>query len=267
MMPRFSLAIVAALCALANVAVAQSTSMFGSSSVSNRSSGMGMGSMGGMGMGGFGGMGGMGMSGMGMSGFGGMGGLGGMGGFGGMSGQGMGMNRGTTGFGTPGNTFGGSPQGAFVGRNVNPNQFVGMNAMTGGAQGRQNTTNRQGTGGAGRNLGLNLSNLNLMQNLNQGGSASQATQPPMLRARQKVAFEVPRRQPTAVESSLQAHFGKLTSRNAALKGVTLSLDEKGVVVLQGDVASESAARLAEKIVRLEPGVRQVRSELSYPKSE
>jgi hypothetical protein len=260
---------IALACLIANSAWGQNTSMFGRSSVSNRGSSMGTGS--GFGSS-FGGMSGFGSGGLGSFG-GGLGGFGGgMGGFGstGLGGQGFGGMRGGSGFGNQNMGLGGAAQGGFVGRNTDASQFVGRNANTGGAQGqfgagnRNTNLNRQNsTGGlGGRNLGLNLDQ---GLNANQGGAAS--NQVPMLRAPQRVAFEFTRPQPTSFASNLQKHFNKLTARNEALKNVTLSVEDDGTAVLQGEAASLAAARLAERLVRLEPGVKNVRSELTVPEPE
>jgi hypothetical protein len=271
----FAAACAASLLA-ASTAMAQS-SMFGSGSVSNRNSmggmtspssgfsGMGgMGGLGGMG-GGFGGMGG-GFGGMGSGMGGGMGnGFGGMGGnsgFGGMGG--MGNNRGGTGagFGNMGNA-----QGGFVGRNANANQFIGMNQNTGGnGQGMNGLQSLMGGQGGNRGLGglgsrgANPAPNNFDQNQNPQGQSQQ----PSLRARQKIAFSYPKPRVAGIHTQVQQRFGKLTDRNVAMKNVRFATEGSGTVVLRGQVASQADARLAEKLVRLEPGVKSVRSELTFP---
>lgn len=197
-----------------------------------------------------------------MGGMGGGFGSGGMGGgFGGIGGTGA--NRGGTGFGNSG--FGnnqGNNQGGFVGRNTNPNQFVGQNQMTGGNQGLLNSGNaRQNLLGA---LGNRSGAQNSSQNFNPSNSGQNSA--PMLRARQKVAFDFPKPPHTEIQTVVQTRITKLSTKNPALKDVTFLLDHRGTLVLQGEVASESAARLAAKLVRLEPGVKAVRSELTYPPS-
>ncbi|HUQ70286.1 MAG TPA: BON domain-containing protein [Planctomycetaceae bacterium] len=163
------------------------------------------------------------------------------GGMNGMNNGMMGNNRGATGMGNQGN---------FVGRNTNPNQFIGSNQMTGANTGQLNNRPSQG-------------NRNSTNNPN-GTQNPAANQPPALRARQKIGFDFPKPQGEKLQSQVQTRFAKLTRRNASMKGITFSLDDTGAVVLQGGVPSESAAKLAEKLVRLEPGVKAVRSELTYP---
>jgi osmotically-inducible protein OsmY len=48
--------------------------------------------------------------------------------------------------------------------------------------------------------------------------------------------------------------------------VHFTLDDSGQVVMTGQVKSEEQARLAENVVRLEPGVNKVRNELTYPET-
>ena len=58
---------------------------------------------------------------------------------------------------------------------------------------------------------------------------------------------------------LQAQFANST-RLASGKGITVSVDN-GVVVLRGKVADEHDRDLAEAMIRLNPGVYNVRNEL------
>jgi hypothetical protein len=150
----------------------------------------------------------------------------------------------------------GQNQGNFIGRNVDPNQFIGGNNKTAGGNRGQQNQRRQG----------NLGNRNRNNDDFQGDnfSRSGSNQAPLLRAQQQIGFEVSRPSQTRRQSQLQTRFSKLTERHASIKGVTLVMDDTGTVVLQGSVPSESAAKLAEKLVRLEPGVSSVRSELLYP---
>jgi osmotically-inducible protein OsmY len=85
-----------------------------------------------------------------------------------------------------------------------------------------------------------------------------------IRAQQRIAFEYPKITAPAMQTQAQVRFNKLTANSPAMRGVTLAAEDGGVVVLKGQVASESAAKLAEKLVRLEPGVKSVRSELTFP---
>lgn len=223
--------------------------------------GMGGGGLGGGGLGG-GGMGGSGMGGGGLggSGFGGSG----MGGSG-MGGSGMG-GTGTFGgqspFGQTGATGMNGQQGQqqFLGRNTNTNQFLGRNVQGVGQNGmNQNTTNRRGLANRGGNQANNINNQQ------QGGPANargQANQLPPIRPRQKVAFEYSRPQLAAVSTKLEVRLNKMPVFQG--KSVKLSVDPSGEVVLKGNVPSARDAKLAENLARLEPGVYNIRNELTYP---
>ncbi len=253
-MKSISLASLGLLICLAATPVQAQSSMFGSGSVSNRnsagamspSSGFSGFGTGGSGLGGLGG----GMGGGGLAGLAGMAGLGGnTGGLGNLA-----ANRGNGGIGT------GNQQGGFVGRNANPNQFIGANANTGGNngmnQGQFQGNQRQGNRGGARSLFSQNGN-----EFNQNNSAQ--TQAPILRARQKIAFNYAQNQLHTRQPQLQMKFTKLVQRNEALQNVAIAA-ENNTVILRGEVSSAADARLAEKLVRLEPGVRAVQNELTYP---
>lgn len=205
---------------------------------------------GGMGAGGLGGAGGGLGGGLGSGAGGGLGG-GGLGG-GGAFGQG-GMNNGQ-------NAMGQQGQG-FLGRNTNANNFLGRNVQGQGQNGmmNQNGGNRRG--------GNNRGNQNGMMNQQQqggmgvgfGGAQRQA---PVIRPRQKVAFDhTPPHLPT-VSTKLETRLNKMTALKSS--NVKLSVGGEGEVVLTGRVASAERAKVAEIIARQEPGVRSVRNELTYP---
>lgn len=236
--------------------MSQLMSQLNSMGLGGMSGGMG-GMSGGSMSGGLGGMsGGLGSISGGSMGGGGMGGMsGGLGG-GGVSGNNFGGTRAGSNFGqNSGMGMGAQGQGNFVGRNAN--QFVGMNAMTG--------SNMQGGMNGGRQnfLGGNRGGLNLdgQQNFNQNGGMQQQVP---LRAQQRIAFEYPRLAHPAMQTQVETRFNKLTTRHPHIQGVKFEADDAGLVVLRGEVKSESAAKLAEKLVRLEPGVKSVRSELTFP---
>jgi len=79
-----------------------------------------------------------------------------------------------------------------------------------------------------------------------------------------VAFEHPTLQMAEVLSSIEGHFKKLSTRHPSLSAVKLTTAEDGDVVLTGEAASRADAKMAESLVRLEPGVRGVRNEMTYP---
>jgi osmotically-inducible protein OsmY len=78
-----------------------------------------------------------------------------------------------------------------------------------------------------------------------------------------VRFPAPAIAPTQMTSDLRGMFDR-TTQIANPRGITVGMDG-AVVVLRGAVKDEDEARTAEGMVRLTPGVREVRNELTYPK--
>ncbi len=193
---------------------------------------------GGMGAGGGAGMGGMGGGGAGGS-FGGSGG-GGLGGSGGLGGAGMATQN-----------------GGFIGRNGNAG-FIGRTAQ--GASGAQSQMRSGGFGGGGRSMDQGMLNM-----LN--GQGAQTTQQPTIRPRLKAAFEFPAPDVGRVQTQTQTRFTRLTTKYPHFSQISVDQAENGVFVLSGQVDSRDKAKLAESLVRLEPGVRQVQNNLTYPQPE
>jgi hypothetical protein len=80
-----------------------------------------------------------------------------------------------------------------------------------------------------------------------------------LRVELEVAFDAPRPTPAFVANRLRARLEKiLADHGIAQPDITLEGD---MAVLRGVAASESERLLLEKLVMLEPGVRQVRNEM------
>jgi hypothetical protein len=148
----------------------------------------------------------------------------------------------------------------FLGVNNNTNNFLGRNTQ--GQQANQNQNGQRGNRGQ-RGMDQELQNI-LNGNGQFGGNNANATKSTGVRPRQKVAFEHPTLQSPAVVTKITDRFGKLATRFPHLKGVDLSVDDDGVIVLRGAVDSENSARVTESLVRLEPGVKNIRSELTYP---
>lgn len=192
----------------------------------------------------------------GSSGFGSTGGSGATG-FGAQNGQGT---NGQSGFGGQ-NQLGanGNNNGGILGRNTNQNQFLGRNVQNQGAGGNMGQGGGRGGGGNRGNNGQNSQN-------GGGGNGANANQIPLVRPRQKVAFDY--RLPTseAIQTTLETRLTKLSVKTPGLKSVVLDIEDKGEVVLRGEVGSESDAKLAENMLRLEPGVRTIRNELTFPAS-
>lgn len=144
-------------------------------------------------------------------------------------------------------------QNGFLGQGNNQQNFLGRNPLTqtqNNSQNRQNNNNRGGQGNFGQN------------NNNQNGQGQQNQDPKRaIRPQFRVAFDEPPRPTTEIRSTLQPSFD-LLSQTPTLRGVAYELDAEGVVVLRGTVDTPSQRRLAENVVKLEPGVKRVRNELT-----
>lgn len=166
---------------------------------------------------------------------------------------------------TRGATTGVNAQGAngFLGANNNPNNFIGRNTQ--GQQATTANTNRQNFRG-GQQRGLDQSLLNLLSGANQNtGTSSNRTN--TIRPRQKVNFDHPTLQAQVVVDGVKERFQKLSARYPHLKTIELiPAEEEGRVILRGQVKSENESKLAESLVRLEPGVKSIQNELRYPSS-
>lgn len=143
----------------------------------------------------------------------------------------------------------------FVGRDDDTGRFVGRQAAgqqvpTSGSQfrGAQFGGSRSA---AGRRTG--------------GGTAGDsAAQERIVRPRYRVGFSYSTRPSSSLRESLQRRFEQLAARRSTFRGISIDVSPQGVARLQGTVESESARKLVENLVRLEPGVRSVRNELTVP---
>lgn len=214
---------------------------------------------------GFGSTGSFGSGSAGSSGFGTTGGSSGLGGASGFGSTGFGAQNGQgangqTGFGGQ-NQLGanGNNNGGILGRNTNQNQgILGRNTQNQGAGG--NT----GLGGGGRGGGGNRGNNGQNSQNGGGGNGANANQTPLVRPRLEIAFDFQLPTPVNIQTTLETRLTKLSVKTPGFKGIMLAIEDKGEVVLRGEVGSASEAKLAETMLRLEPGVRTVRNELTYP---
>ncbi len=174
-------------------------------------------------------------------------------GFGGQNGQGTNAQ---SGFGGQNQLGANGNNGGILGRNTNQNQFLGRNVQNQGVGGNNNLGGGRGGGGNRRNGAEALGG--------GGANAGNANQTPVVRPRQKVAFDYPQPKSDAIQITLEARLTKLSVKSPGLKSITVAVEDKGEVVLRGEVGSESEAKLAENLLRLEPGVRTVRNELTFP---
>lgn len=218
---------------------------------------------------GFGSTGSSGFGSTGSSGFGSTGssGLGGTSGFGATGGSGFGSTglggqgaNGQTGFGGQNQLGGNASNGGILGRNTNQNGILGRNTQNQGVGGNNNL------GGGGRGGGGNRGNGNNGLNAQNGGggNSGNANQTPLVRPRLEVAFDYPRPKTDAIQITLETRLTKLSVKSPGLKSVTVAVADKGEVVLRGEVGSEAESKLAEISLRIEPGVRTIRNELTFP---
>ena len=230
----------------------------------NRNTNTGSSGFGSTGSSGFGSTGSSGFGSTGSSGFGSTGasGFGSNSGSGGQAG-GFGTN-GQSGLGGPGQT-GANANGGLLGRGANQNGILGRNVQN---QGIQGNNLGGGGGGGGRGGGGGNRGGNGLNGLNgSGGNSGNANQTPLVRPRQKIAFDYKLPSSAAIQSTIEGRLTKLSVKRPSLKSVMVAIGDKGEVVLRGEVASADDAKLAENMLRQEPGVRTVRNELSFPTSD
>jgi len=192
-------------------------------------------------------------------------GTGGLGG-GGQGGNGFGQGAGGaggSGFGNTGLGGAGNQQNqGFIGRNANQNGFIGRTAQ-GQMNGQGNTGRQGGRQGGGGNRSLDQGLLSQLNGGQNGGGGGQQ-QPAPIRPRLKAAFDYPAANVGAVVSTAQVRFGKLSTRYPQLDQVQVSQADDGTVRLTGTVGSRDTAKLAESLLRMEPGVRKVQNDLDFP---
>lgn len=239
--------LIAMACLAPSVASAQNRNNTGAGNTGNT----GMSGFGSTGSSAFGSIGSSGLGGT--SGFGATGGSGSTG-FGAQNGQGT---NGQTGFGGQNQLGANGNNGGLLGRNTNQNQLLGRNVQTQGAGGNNNLGGGRGGGGNRGNNGNNALN-------GGGGNGGSTNQTPLVRPRQKVAFDWPQPKTAAIQITLETRLTKLSVKSPGMKSIMVAVEGKGEVVLRGEVDSESESKLAERSLRLEPGVWTIRNELTFP---
>jgi PPE-repeat protein len=173
----------------------------------------------------------------------------------GSGGFGGGFGGGGLGFGAGGSGFGGSVFGS---------RGFGMGGYGGGPAfvGRDSADMAAAFSETGRAGNQFVGQMN--RNINRPSRARPAAQPvenaPLpLRVELEVAFDAPRPTPVAITNRLRTRLGKiLADHGIAQPEVTMEGD---TAVLRGVAATESQRLVLEKLVALEPGVRQVRNEM------
>jgi hypothetical protein len=221
------------------------------------------------GAGGLSGGGGMSGFGSGMSGFGsGMSGFGGGMGSGFGSGMGMGGSGFGSGFGSGGSGFG-SGMGGF-GNSSFGGSGLGQSGFGGNQQGGQNFVGRDSSDMAsvfnqlGRNSNQFFQQLN--RTMSRGGNrgnrntTQEQNAAPPVRVRLDVAFDQPQIQTAVLATSIRGRLEKvLVNHNVTTPQIEMVGD---TAVLRGVAASDSQRLVIEKLVSLEPGVREIENQMT-----
>lgn len=170
----------------------------------------------------------------------------------------LGANRGTQGM----NGTGLGALGA-----TGANGLTGMNAANMGFVGRTNTGMAgnaragQGTGNNGNaNRSFNQFNNTSAFNQNQSNLANSQKRSSSIRPRQKVAFDYNTKTPAKVVGNITTRLDRIAIKKPELKQVNVQVVGEQLV-LTGHVRTAEQARLAENLLRLEPGVKSIRNEL------
>ena len=138
-----------------------------------------------------------------------------------------------------------------VGRGDVGSRFIGnqLSQQGGTNQNRRFSSTRAASGQT------NTSRLN-------GNRSSSSSQFGTFRPQQRVAFAYQQRSTAAVAANVTGRLQQTMALKDRLSGLGVQLNKEGQVTLRGQVKSEAARRLAENVIRLEPGVRSVRNELT-----
>jgi hypothetical protein len=155
---------------------------------------------------------------------------------------------GSTGFGGTGSGFGGTSSGFGTGG-------FGTTGGIGGGLGRT------GVGGVGGIGGVSVGGLGGVGTSNQGG-IQVIPNPYPIAYTATLRFTPPAVAPRQMQADLQTMISRSPAVSNA-RGVQVLTDGRAVV-LRGSARDEDEARLIEGMVRLTPGVRDVRNELNYP---
>jgi len=122
----------------------------------------------------------------------------------------------------------------------------------------QSTTNRNSSG---RNTNSRFGT-NSRFSTSSGRFGSTTTSLGTFRPQQRIAFHYSPPSPKAVTTTIQVRLDRITSATQRLRGLNVQVGQKGQVTLIGQVESEATRKLAENLIRLEPGVRSIRNELT-----
>jgi hypothetical protein len=136
----------------------------------------------------------------------------------------------------------------------------GFNTGTTGTTGFGTTGGRNNTGFGNTGFGNTRNSMFGGTQQNQPGIVIPQTSP--VRYQASVRIAAPAIAPTALTTDLRGALDRSSFLTNA-RGIQITMDA-GQVVLRGSVKDEDEAKTAEGIVRLTPGVRDVKNELKYP---
>ena len=131
----------------------------------------------------------------------------------------------------------------------------GSSASTQGANGQLGGANR-GAAGRGGLSGLSRANSGRQNRGNQNRGAASGAQSTPVRPVMVMSFDPPAKNGQHLVTSIQSDLSSAVAQGR-LPGIAVEADDQGTVTLNGHVATESDRRKAERLVRLEPGVRNV----------
>ena len=161
--------------------------------------------------------------------------------------------------GSSSGAFGQGARTGLVGRSDNTGRQVGT-SQAGTAMNTRSNFSRGGLAGAANSSRLGLRNL---QGQGQAGAQAQGGQrrsAAALQPQHRLAFDFPAPLASDVTQQLRVRFRELAPRTA-LGDVQIDFGG-GQARLRGTVSTPEARRLAEQLVRLEPGVRSIQNEIT-----
>lgn len=167
-----------------------------------------------------------------------------------------GLRAGSTGQGLTGPQFNSSLGQASS--NAGNNGFIGANNAQNGFIGiRQDTTQQN------FQQGNQFQNLNrALQGQNNQNGGNQGVERRMAPARTRIAFDYAKKNSVELQTNLASRLSKYSKFSNA----STSLAENGVLTIRGNVKSDDDRKLAEALMRLEPGVTGVENLLTVEKT-
>lgn len=143
-----------------------------------------------------------------------------------------------------------------LGATVGTSGFVGRGDTAGRFIGSQNAAQQRITGGA-----QQFSQLQNLNNRNVGNNSNNAPKQ-LMRPRMQLGFELPAIESGTLNATLTSRLTALPALETRAHGVSMAVDEAGLVTLTGTVANEDDRRMMEILTRMEPGIRDVKNDLT-----